>query len=127
MNNFDMPTMEGLIRQEETIDSTKNSHNPSNKHNTKFFNKTKLITAFVLFFIFILISVGLVVLSSKKAVPQDVQPGIVVATPQPQNTVIDSQTKELNEKLNTYDLKVDSLRNNIDNFQPPQIDIKVSF
>ena len=139
MNKFDMPTMEGEIQKEEHAGSSKtnltSNNNPitkfnllNQKHNvTKITKNTKLIAVFMLFFIFILICVGLIVLSSKKDAPPDVQTGIVITSPEPQNVAKNPEIKEIENKLDLYDDKVDSLENNLGNYQPPQIDLNVTF
>lgn len=139
MKTFEMPTMEGEIQTEEPVTSPKTNNPSKNKPRIKFnflalkekiiniIKSTKLKTVFILFFVFILVSVGLIVISSKKGSVSDTPPGIVITTPQPQQTIKNPQTKEIEDKLDIYDNKVDALGNNLNSFGPPQIDLNVNF
>lgn len=134
-----MPTMEGAIQQEEQDSSPKTNPASKNKlqiklnlasikdRGLKIFKSTKLITVFILFFVFILISVGLIVYSSKKDLSSDIQPDIVITSPLPQNKVKDPQLKVVEDMLDEYDAKVDSLGSNMTDYQPPQMDLNINF
>ena len=134
-----MPPMEGEIQEEEIISSSKTVAPSKNKPRFKLnfsqileksiiiIKSTKLKTVLILFVIFILVSVGLIVISSQKDGTTDTLPEIEIATPQPQQIIINPQTKEIEDNLDIYDNKVDSLGNNINSYQPPQVDLNVNF
>lgn len=136
---MDMPTMEGEIQSEESTDINKTTTPVKNKlkvninfgaSKVKILNiikSTKLKTVFILFFVTILVFIGLIVLSSKKNQSADIPPEIVVTTPQPQKTVENSQTKDIEDKLDDYDLQINSLGNDLNSYQPPQIDLNINF
>lgn len=138
MNPSEMQPMEGEIQEEEIISSPKVIV-PKNKPGIKLnfsqilektiiaVKSTKLKTVFILFFIFIIVSVGLIIVSSQKGSHTDTFPEIEIATPQPQQIIINSQTKEIEDNLDIYDKKVDSLGNNLSSYGPPQIDLNVNF
>ncbi|MDO8260578.1 MAG: hypothetical protein Q7T50_03735 [Candidatus Magasanikbacteria bacterium] len=77
MKTPEMPPMEGEIQEEEIISSSKVTTPPKNKPGIKLnfsqileksiiiIKSTKLKTVFILFFIFIIVSVGLIVISSQ--------------------------------------------------------------
>lgn len=138
MNPSEMQPMEGEIQEEEIISSPKVA-TPKNRPGIKLnfsqilekiitaVKSTKLKTVFILFSIFIIVSVGLIVISSQKGSHTDTLPEIEIATPQPQQIIINSQTKEIEDNLDIYDNKVDSLGNNLNSYGPPQIDLNVNF
>lgn len=139
MSSLEMPPMEGGIQEEEVITSPKTGASPKKlpKVNINLLalkakvvsivKTTKLKTVFILFIVFIVVSAGLIIISSRKSSNSDLPPGITVATPQPQQVVSNPQNKEIEDKLNEYDKKVDALGNNQNSYQPPQIDLNVNF
>ncbi len=139
MNKLETPTMEGEIQMEEPDSSPKPNAELKVKSDTKInfsavkgkglsiIKSAKLKTIFLLLFVLILVFTGIVLLSSNKTTEPEISPEIFITSPKPQNTVKDPKLKEVEEKLDDYDKKVDQLGNSLDNYQPPQIDLNINF
>ena len=139
MNQDDTQTMENEILAEEGSEQ-KSTTGPKLKipkpniaqsaknlqQKLKNFKKPKLITIFALFAVVMVVFVLLIVLSSRNSSKVEVVPDVVVTSPKatPQK---DPQTTEIEKTVYEFDRKVDNLSNSINNYKPPEVDLKMNF
>ncbi len=139
MNQDDMQTMENEILAEEGSEQ-KSTTGPKLKiskpniaqgaknlqQKLRNFKKPKLITIFILFAVVMVVFVLLIVLSSRNSSKVEVVPDVVVTNPKA-TPKKDPQTAEIEKTVDEFDKKVDNLSNSINNYKPPEVDLKMNF